>query len=115
MLAGRAGQPGAFRQALDEKLDLARWLHDELATIPQLDLPWAPDLTVLGLRPRHPAGDAASRALLARINASGRIFLSSAQVGGRHTLRLCLQSFRSHHEHAREAIRVIRACLRRRP
>jgi aromatic-L-amino-acid decarboxylase len=102
----------AFRQALDEKLDLARWIHGELATIPRLELPWTPDLTVVGLRPRDPSGDPAGRDLLDRINASGRVFLSSVRVAGRYTLRLCPQSFRSHQEHASEAVRTIRAALR---
>jgi glutamate/tyrosine decarboxylase-like PLP-dependent enzyme len=100
----------AFRRALDEKLDLAGWIHRELAGTPGLEMGWVPDLTVIGFRPRDTS---ASRELLARINSSGRIFLSSANVGGRHTLRLCLQSFRSHQEQASEAVEIIRAALAR--
>ena len=37
----------AFREALDEKLDLARYLYEELSTIPELELPWEPELTVV--------------------------------------------------------------------
>ena len=40
----------AFREALDEKLDLARYLYEELSAIPELELPWEPELTVVPFR-----------------------------------------------------------------
>ncbi|MGE0384004.1 MAG: pyridoxal-dependent decarboxylase [Gammaproteobacteria bacterium] len=36
------------------------------------------------------SGDADNERLLARLNAGGRVYLSHARVGGRHTLRLCV-------------------------
>src|SRR2546421_5976946 len=60
----------AFRQALDEKLDLARWLHDDLAADPTLELPWEPSLSIATFAARD--GDDATRAILEHVNASGR-------------------------------------------
>lgn len=104
----------AFRAALDEKLDLARWIHRELAAEPALELPWVPDLTVVGFRVRGTgaAGEAANRRLLERVNGSGRIFLSSTLLAGTYTLRLCLQSVRSHADTAAHAVSLIRSALR---
>ena len=55
---------GAFRDALDEKLDLARHAYDQLCAIPELELPWEPDLSIVAFR--HRDGDEASRRLLDR-------------------------------------------------
>ena len=71
----------AFREALDEKLDLARYLYEELSTIPELELPWEPELTVVPFRLRDGSAEA-DRRLLDLINASKRVVLSSTVVRG---------------------------------
>jgi glutamate/tyrosine decarboxylase-like PLP-dependent enzyme len=106
---------GAFRRALDEKLDLARYAHDELQPVPELELPWEPDLSTVVLRLRPPAGadpatvERLDRELLARVNAPQRIHVSSTVVGGRTTVRLCLVSHRTHHDRIAEAVDIVRA------
>ena len=65
----------AFREALDEKLDLTTRLHGALSEVPTLEMGWAPQLTVVSFRLRG-ADEATNRELLARINASKRVFLS---------------------------------------
>ncbi len=105
----------AFRQALDEKLDLARHAYRRLAAEPLLDLPWPPTLSIVGLRVR--AGDAAtaddrSRAVLERVNAGLRVFLSSTVVDGRFTLRLAVLAHRSHRDRVDEAVDAIIAAAR---
>lgn len=97
----------AFREALDEKLDLTEHLYDSLKSDPSLEVPWAPDLTVVAFRLRD-RDDAASRALLERINASRRVFLSSTVVEGRFTLRACIVSHRTHRDRIDECIDIIR-------
>lgn len=92
----------AFREALDEKIDLARWVYDELRREPSLELPWTPDLTVVGFRKAS-----GNRELLHRIHSGGEVFLSSTRIGGRFTLRLCPQSLRTHAAEAESAVRVI--------
>ena len=99
----------AFREALDEKLDLARLIYDALVATPGFELPWEPELTVVPFTYRPRAGDAEafSRALLERINASKRVFLSSTTIDGRFVLRACVVSHRTHRDRVEEAIRII--------
>ena len=96
----------AFVRALDEKLDLARLVHDELSAIEALEVPWAPELSLVAFRPRGGDGDA--RALLDRINSTGRMWLSSATLRGHEYLRICILSHRSHPQRIREGIEIIR-------
>ncbi len=104
----------AFREALDEKLDLSAWLYQELRSTPGFELPWPPDLTVVAFRYQPPAGDpeAFNRALLERINGSKRVFLSSTIVEGRFVLRACILSFRTHRDRIEEAAAIIRDAAR---
>ncbi|MBI4730389.1 MAG: aminotransferase class V-fold PLP-dependent enzyme [Acidobacteria bacterium] len=101
---------GAFRASLDEKLDLARLLHDELRRTPGFELPWEPDLSAVAFRYRPASGDPEgfNRRLLDRINASGRIYLSSTVLRGRFTIRACLVSHRTHRDRVEEAVEIIR-------
>lgn len=96
----------AFRDTLDEKLTLAGHAYRDLAGDTRLELPWRPDLSTVAFRPRE-GGDDASRRLLGRINADGRIFVSSTRIGGRVTLRLCILSHRTHREHVDRALGII--------
>jgi aromatic-L-amino-acid/L-tryptophan decarboxylase len=105
---------GAFRAALDEKLDLAEHAYEVLAGEPALDVGQPPDLSTIVFRLRDTA-DAANRALLDRINATRRVFISSTRLDGQLTLRLCVLSHRSHAEHVAEALEIIRAALRGSP
>jgi aromatic-L-amino-acid decarboxylase len=100
---------GAFRAALDEKLDLARLVHDELRAEPSLTVPWEPDLTVVAFRM---ADEARSRALLEAVNASRRAFLSSTGIDGRFTLRICIVSHRTHADRIHETIDIVRRAAR---
>jgi aromatic-L-amino-acid/L-tryptophan decarboxylase len=97
----------AFREALDEKLDLAQVLYEGLEGIPELELPWEPELTVVPFRLRG-RDDDANRRLLEAINASGRVFLSSTIVDGRFTLRACIVSHRTHRDRIDECIGIVR-------
>jgi aromatic-L-amino-acid/L-tryptophan decarboxylase len=98
---------GAFRRALDEKLDLAHHLYDALAEIPEIELPWAPQLTVVPFRLAG-ATDEEDRAFLHRINAPKRVYLSSTTIDGRHVIRACIVSHRTHRDRIDEAIEIIR-------
>ena len=102
---------GAFRAALDEKLDLAQHLSDALSEIPEIELPWAPQLTVVPFRLRG-ATDDENRAFLARINAPKRVYLSSTTIGGRHVIRACIVSHRTHRDRIDEAIEIVRSAAR---
>jgi aromatic-L-amino-acid decarboxylase len=96
-----------FREALDEKLDLTEHLYESLKAIPELELPWAPDLSIVAFRLRD-ADDDANRGFLQRINASGRVYLSSTVLDGRFTIRVCILSHRTHRDRIDECIAIVR-------
>jgi aromatic-L-amino-acid decarboxylase len=104
---------GAFRSALDEKLDLTQVLYDGLAEIPGIRLLGEPDLTVVAFRYDAGAGDDdLSRRLLDRINASKRVFLSSTMIEGRFTIRACIVSHRTHRDRIDECVEIVRRCAK---
>jgi aromatic-L-amino-acid decarboxylase len=101
---------GAFRNALDEKLDLARALEEGLRQIPELELPWAVDLTVVPFRLRR-GDDDANRRLLEEINGSKRVVLSSTMIEGRFVLRACILSHRTHRDRIDECVEIVRRAV----
>jgi aromatic-L-amino-acid decarboxylase len=98
----------AFREALDEKLDLARHLHEALADSPGVETLWQPQLSVVSFRLAN-ADEAANRAFLTRINASGRVLVSSTTIDDRYLLRACIVSHRTHRDRIDETIEIVRA------
>jgi aromatic-L-amino-acid/L-tryptophan decarboxylase len=100
----------AFREALEEKLDLARVLYDGLHGIPELELPWEPELTVVPFR-LVDGDDEENRLLLERINTSGRVFMSSTILQDRFTIRACILSHRTHRDRIDECIDIVRRAV----
>jgi aromatic-L-amino-acid decarboxylase len=100
----------AFVRALDEKLDLAAMVHQQLRAMPQLEVPWPPDLSLVAFRPRD-GGDELAARLLGAIHASGRVWLSTAQIRGRTHLRICILSHRSRPERIAELVDIIRTAV----
>jgi aromatic-L-amino-acid/L-tryptophan decarboxylase len=104
----------AFREALDEKLDLAEFAYDELRATQSLAVPWGPELSIVAFRLAPMPGEdldgenRRNRELLDRINASKRVFLSSTLIDGRFTLRLAILSHRTHRDRIEEAVGIIR-------
>jgi len=96
----------AFREALDEKLDLTTYLNEALAADPHVEVPWPPQLTVVAFRLAG-AQDETQKRFLERINASKRVFLSSTVVDGRYTLRACIVSHRTHKDRIEECIEIV--------
>jgi aromatic-L-amino-acid decarboxylase len=113
----------AFREALDEKLDLSRTLFERLCSTDRLQIA-EPDLTVLAFRCAHRPGhgpddgrghgheDELTRRVLDRINASRRVYLSSTRLRGRFTIRACVLCFRTHRDRVEEAAEIIREAAR---
>ena len=96
----------AFREALDEKLDLAGYLADAFRDDDRIELCWEPQLSVIPFRLAG-ADDDTQREFLARINASKRVFLSSTMIGGRYVLRVCIVSHRTHKDRIDECIEIV--------
>jgi aromatic-L-amino-acid decarboxylase len=59
-----------------------------------------------------PGVDALNRELLARVNASGRVFLTHTVLGGRYTIRLAVGQRCTEREHVEEAWRLAREAVR---
>jgi aromatic-L-amino-acid decarboxylase len=114
----------AFRDLLDEKLDLAAHAYERLSTQPALEVPWRPQISTLAFRIR-PRGEAqaevhaaekATRDLIERINGTGRLLLSSTVIDGKFMIRLCILHFRTHADRVTEALDTItRAANESRP
>ncbi|MFP5224395.1 MAG: pyridoxal-dependent decarboxylase, partial [Actinomycetota bacterium] len=98
----------AFRETLEEKLELARVLTDGIRGIEGLEIVYEPQLTVVPFAVVGVADpNAASKALLDEINSSRRVFMSSTKVDGRFIIRPCILSHRTHRDRIDEAIGII--------
>jgi len=105
-----------FREALDEKLDLASWANEELRSIEHMEIVAEPQLSILVFRLVPPDLDAAAidelnRELLRRINDRQRVFLTATHLEGRFVIRICVLSFRTHLDRMRQALEDIRAAV----
>ena len=112
MLAGA----GAFRRALDEKMDLARWAADRLREVDGMRIVAEPQLSIVAFR-LEPAGmnrDATNqlnRDLLGRVNARRRVYLTGTTVRGDFVIRICVLSFRTHADRMEAALEDIDAAV----
>jgi aromatic-L-amino-acid decarboxylase len=107
---------GAFRAALDEKIDLARWATEALRALPGVEIVAEPTLSLLAFRARLPGAsdaevDARSRRLVSLVNQRQRVLLNGATVKGRFLIRMCVLSFRTHRDRVEAAIEDVRAAL----
>ncbi len=90
-----------YRAALAEKRELALWATEEIVKIPGIVLDAAPQLSLLAFHLEHPAlptldaQNNATRALMQRVTARGRVMVTGAQVGERFLGRICVLSFRT--------------------
>ncbi|MBV8201728.1 MAG: aminotransferase class V-fold PLP-dependent enzyme, partial [Acidobacteria bacterium] len=108
-----------FREALDEKLDLAQWAAGELRAMPEVEILAEPQLSLLAFRlaPSGLAGagerlNRLNRDWLARVNARRRVYLTGTMLGSRFALRICVLSFRTHRDRVEQAIEDLRAAAR---
>jgi aromatic-L-amino-acid decarboxylase len=106
----------AFRDALDEKLDLARFAAAGLRAMPGIELVAEPELSTVAFRAVRAgwgaeATNARNRRLLDAVNRRGRVYLTGTSVGGRFVLRICVVSFRTHQDRITQCLDDIRAGL----
>jgi aromatic-L-amino-acid decarboxylase len=107
----------AFRDCLDEKLDLARWAAEELRSIEHMEIVCEPHLSLVAFRLAPPgveaeALDTLNRDLMAHINAWQNVYLTGTRVDGRFTIRICVLSFRTHLDRMEQCLTDIRAAVR---
>ena len=105
----------AFRENLEEKLRLARWLYEKLRQEPDVECLGEPDLSVVAYRFLPKSGDANefNRRLVRAINKSRKLFISSTTLRGMFILRACVLSFRTHQAEIEEIFETIISEARR--
>ena len=106
----------AFRQSLDEKMDLARWASDQLRDIPDMWILAKPrlSLTTFRLVPEGRSEEDLNHLngeLLKRINARQNVYLTGTVVDGRFALRICVLSFRTHLDRMERCLADIREAV----
>jgi aromatic-L-amino-acid decarboxylase len=107
----------AFRTALDEKLDLARWTAEGVREIEPVTMVAEPELSLLAFRLEPPGTseaerDRLNREVLARVNARQRVFLTGTVLPDeRFVLRICVLSFRTHRDRMEMALEDLRAAI----
>ncbi|NUO53831.1 MAG: aminotransferase class I/II-fold pyridoxal phosphate-dependent enzyme [Polyangiaceae bacterium] len=108
----------AFRDQLDEKLDLAHYAADAIREMPNIEMIAEPELSLLAFRYK-PAGitseaelEAMNKLLLGAVNDEQRVFLTAATVRGRFFIRICVLSFRTHRDRIDACLDDLRAGLR---
>ena len=89
-----------FRQSIGEDLRLAELLADKITAHPELELTAPVELSVVCYRWRKPGMAAAevdriNAAILPRVIARGRVYISNATLGGRFSLRACIINHRT--------------------
>lgn len=106
----------AFRQALDEKLDLTLWAAEELRAVEHLRIVAEPQLSVVAFRLEPPgvegeALDRLNRDLIERVNQRQRVFLTGTVLDGRFALRICVVTFRTHRDRVAMAVEDVREAI----
>ena len=105
----RAHGAGAFREAVEKDLDLARELESLVRQVPSMELhaERAP-LSVVAFRriPAHGDTDAHNIHLASAMQADGRTFIASAQIDGAIWLRACFVNFRTTSADVRALVEV---------
>lgn len=105
-----------FRDALQEKLDLAREAADEVRKLPGIEMVAEPELSLFAFRQVRPGLDGPGLdrlnvKLLRGINDRKRVFLTGTRLGGRFTLRMCVLSFRTHRDRVAMAVEDLAAAI----
>lgn len=92
-----------FRRYLDEKLDLARDIHERLEGLSEVEVLAPPELSILAFACRIKGASTeernrATRRLLQRINEQQRVVLSGTLLNGIFAIRIAISSHRTHRE-----------------
>lgn len=107
---------GPFREALEEKLALARWASAELQTIPGIEILAEPQLSALAFR-LNPGGlptaelNRLNRGLMKRINDRKRVLLTGTLLRGEFVIRICVLSFRTHRDRMEMCLEDVREAV----
>jgi len=95
-----------LRHHVREHVRLAQEFAGWVAADPRFELAAPAPLNLVCFRLRQ-GGDEANRALLERLNASGKLYLTHTVLDGRYTLRLCVGQTHTQERHVRAAWEAI--------
>jgi len=113
-----------FTNMLDEKLDLAQWLHQKLLEVPGIECMCSPALSLFSFRynpflledsdfecvdeaETEAVLTSINKSLLNEINAKERVTLSSTTYYGKFVLRICVLRFDTHMEQVQQCLEDI--------
>ena len=87
-----------FRAALEEKIWLARYFHEQIEKIPGWETGPYPELSVVTYRfvPGEGDTDSFNKKLVEAVQVDGKVFISSTLINGKFYLRLAVLHFRTH-------------------
>mgnify|MGYP001994005865 FL=1 len=88
----------AFSEALEEKLELADWITNQLRQIPEVEIVTEPRLSLVSFRLRDDPDGEATHRLMQAINTRKNVYLTGTMVNGRFAIRICVLSFRTHRD-----------------
>jgi aromatic-L-amino-acid decarboxylase len=106
----------AFREALDEKLDLTEWVTRELRKTAGIEIVAEPQLSVVAFRLALPdlsqeEANQVNEELLERINSQKRVFLTGTVLDGQFVVRICILNFRTHLDRMEMCLEDIRTAI----
>jgi 5-histidylcysteine sulfoxide synthase len=100
---------GPFQINLEEKLELAKYLAQELRKITDLQVMTDPQLSIVTFKMKDTAK---TRDLLTRVNLSEKIFLTGCTIHGEFVIRVCLLGFRSHYSDVQTLLQILKDSLK---
>jgi aromatic-L-amino-acid decarboxylase len=105
-----------FRRNLEEKLELARWITDQLREIDGIEILAEPQLSIVAFRLRVPGANLETasrinRELMERVNRRRRVYLTGTMLDERFAIRVCVLSFRTHLDRMKEGMEAIRSAI----
>jgi aromatic-L-amino-acid decarboxylase len=103
-----------FRAALEEKLLLARYFHEQIGKVQGFEVGSYPDLSVVTFRyvPKKGDPNAFNEQLVQEVQRDGRVFLSSTMLDGKFILRVAILCFRTHRATIDLTIKILREKVR---
>jgi aromatic-L-amino-acid/L-tryptophan decarboxylase len=106
----RAYGLAGLRERIRNHVTWARESRDQLAALPGVEIVTEPRLSLFSFALRD---DAATEALLSRINDDGRIYLTQTRVDGRLAIRVTVGTFDCSHEDVMLIARTVKELLAR--
>jgi len=102
-----------FRQLLDEKLDLTRWITEELRKIPGIEIVAEPQLSIVAFRLVRPntIPNELNHKLIEKINGRKRVMMTGTNIGTDFIIRICIVSHRTHMDRMQMCLEDIRASV----